>query len=173
MKKAPSANHDADRAARDARGAETTFPGGIHAAPRSPRVGAASRLDLCAASLSTLCLIHCAALPLLATLLPLAGQLSENEMVHRVLALLAVPASLGAIRKALPAPGSLPFIVAALSGLALLLLAAFVEVASAYEQPTTIIGALLLGGAHLWRWTRHRHAGPHDDTAPTTAPLGG
>ena len=139
------------------------------AAAGSPPVVAASRLDLCAAAFSTLCLIHCAALPLLATLLPLAGQLSENETVHRALALLAVPASLGAMGKAWRTKGSGRFIAAALCGLALLLVAAFVEAASAYEEPTTIAGALLLGGAHLWRWARHRHAG----MAQTTAPLRG
>ena len=58
--------------------------------------------------------------------------------MHRVLALLAVPASLGAIGKAWRIKGSWRFIVAALCGLALLLVAAFVEAASAYEEPTTI-----------------------------------
>ena len=125
------------------------------AAAGSPPVAAASRLDLWAAVLSTLCLIHCAALPLLATLLPLAGLLSENETVHRALALLAVPASLCAIGTAWRTKGSWRFIAAALCGLALLLVAAFVEAASAYEEPTTIAGALLLGSAHLWRWVRH------------------
>ena len=125
------------------------------AAAGSPPVAAASRLDLWAAVLSTLCLIHCAALPLLATLLPLAGLLSENEKVHRALALLAVPASLGAIGTAWRTKGSWRFIAAALCGPALLLVAAFVEAASAYEAPTTIAGALLLGSAHLWRWVRN------------------
>ena len=144
------------------------------AATGSPQAVAASGLDLCAAALSILCLIHCAALPLLAALLPLAGQLSENEMVHRALALLAVPPSLGAIRKAWPTEGFGPFIVAAPSGLVLLLLAAFVEAASAYETPMTVAGALLLGSAHLWRWARYRHAArQHRGTAPAIAPFGG
>ena len=144
------------------------------AATGSPQAVTASGLDLCAAALSVLCLIHCAALPLLAALLPLAGQLSENEMVHQALALLAVPASLEAIRKTWPAEGFGFSIVVAPIGLVLLFLAAFVEAASAYETPMTVAGALLLGWAHLWRWARHRRAArQHCGTAPTIAPFGG
>jgi len=115
-----------------------------------------SRLDLYAAGLSTLCLIHCLALPLLASLLPLAGQLSENELVHQGLVLLAAPATLWAGWRSLSTNGGLPFIVAAFSGLGLLLLAAFIDALSTFEQPMTVIGALLLASAHFWRWARYR-----------------
>ena len=116
------------------------------------------RLDLYAAGLSTLCLIHCIGLPLLAALLPVAGQLSENELVHRILVLLAAPATLWLGWKTLPIKGALPFIVAGFSGLALLLLAAFVDAVSAYERSLTVTGAVLLASAHLWRWARFRVA---------------
>lgn len=118
----------------------------------------AGRLDLYAAALSTLCLIHCLALPLLATLLPLAGQLSETPLVHRALVLLAAPVTLWIVWQSLPMQGASVFIIAALSGLALLLLAAFSGTVAAFEQPITVAGALLLGAAHLWRWARHRTA---------------
>ena len=123
-----------------------------------PNVGTA-RLDLCAAGLSTLCLIHCLALPLLVSLLPLAAQASESEILHRILAAMAVPVSLRVMWKALPAGGGGLFVAAAATGLALLLVGAFVEAASAYEEPITVTGGVLLGSAHLWHWTRQRGRG--------------
>ncbi len=115
-----------------------------------------SSLDLYAAGLSTLCLIHCLALPLLATLLPLAAYFAENELVHRILVLLAAPATLWVVRTSWGHNGSSLFIGAALTGLGLLVLGAFVEPLEAYEQPITVAGAVLLGSAHLARWFRHR-----------------
>ncbi len=118
--------------------------------------GSGSRLDLYAATLSALCLIHCLALPLLASLLPLAGQLSENELIHRVLALLAAPATLWIGWKSRLNRALRPFIVAALPGLGLLLAGAFVHALEAHEQAVTVAGAVLLATAHLWRWMRLR-----------------
>ena len=115
-----------------------------------------SPLDLYAAALSTLCLIHCLALPLVATLLPLAAHFAENEAVHRMLVLLAAPVSLWVVWKAWSTKGHGVFIAAALIGLGLLFLGAFVEATEAYEEPITVAGAALLGCAHLWRWLRHR-----------------
>ncbi len=116
----------------------------------------ASRLDLYAAGLSTMCLVHCLALPLVAVLLPLAGGMSENPYVHRALVLLAAPATLWIAWKSLPVRSSLPFLLAAFSGLGLLLIAAFIEAVATYEQAMTAAGALLLAFAHLRRWARHR-----------------
>ena len=124
-------------------------PLNLHGAGGSP-------LDLYAAGLSTLCLIHCLALPLLVTLLPLAAHFAENELVHQVLVLLAAPASLWVIRKVWSTKGGGLFIGAALIGLGLLLLGAFVGAVAAYEEPITVAGAVLLGSAHLWRWLRYR-----------------
>ena len=115
-----------------------------------------SSLDLCAAGLSTLCLIHCLALPFAATLLPLAAHFAENELVHKILVILAAPASLWVVRMVWSTEGSGLFIGAALTGLGLLLLGAFVGPLEAYEEPITIAGASILAFAHLWRWLRHR-----------------
>lgn len=115
-----------------------------------------ARLDLCAAGLSTLCLVHCLALPLLTSLLPLAAQSIESPLVHRILVALAVPVSLRVMWKALPVGGNGLFIGAASTGLGLLLLGAFVEALSAYEEPITVTGGVLLGCAHLWHWMRAR-----------------
>ncbi len=121
-----------------------------------PAGSATSHVDLYAVGLSILCLIHCLALPALVVLLPLAAQLSDNPFVHRLLVLLAVPVSLWAIRRAAAVDGSGPFMGVALTGLGLLLVAAFAGLAPAYEESLTVAGALLLGAAHLWRWRRYR-----------------
>lgn len=118
------------------------------------RWSSAARLDLYAVGLSTLCVIHCVALPLLVALMPVVAQAAENELVHRVLVVVAVPVSLRVIWKTRPAKSNRLFIGAALTGLGFLLLAAFVETVSAHEQPITVAGALLLGSAHVWHWLR-------------------
>ena len=122
---------------------------------RAPDVGTA-RLDLCATGISTLCLLHCLALPLLASLMPLAAQSVESHLLHQILVLAALPVSLRVIWKAQPIAGNALFISAACSGLGLLLLGAFVEPLEAYEQPITVAGGVLLGSAHLWHWVRQR-----------------
>ena len=115
-----------------------------------------ARLDLYAAGLSALCLLHCLALPLLVALMPLAAQAAESELAHRLLAIAAVPLSLRVIWKTLSAGGNRIFVGVALTGLALLLLAAFWEAAAAYEEPITVVGAVLLISAHLWHWMQLR-----------------
>ena len=115
---------------------------------------ASARLDMYAVGLSTLCLLHCIALPVLVTVLPAVALAAENELVHKALVVIAVPVSLRVVWKALPGDGNGLFVGAALVGLGLLLLAAFVEAASTYEQPITVAGGALLGSAHLWHWMR-------------------
>lgn len=136
-----------------------------------PTTTGTARLDLYATGLSTLCLLHCLALPLLASLMPLAAQSVESPLVHRILVLVAVPVSLRVIWKALPAGRNGLFIGVASSGLGLLLLAAFVEAASAYEEPITVTGAVLLGSAHLWHWVRQRGRGDGHDQSAGGAPF--
>ena len=121
---------------------------------RGVRWSPAARLDLYAVGLSTLCLLHCVALPLLVALLPAVAQAAENELVHRVLVVAAVPVSLRVIWKTRPVNANRLFVGAALTGLGLLLLAAFIEAVSPYEEPITVAGAALLGSAHLWHWVR-------------------
>ena len=115
-----------------------------------------AHLDVYAVGMCTLCLVHCIALPLLTTLLPIAGVISDNGVVHRVLVLLAAPATIWLVYKASLERGSAGFIAMALSGLALLLIAAFVEALASFETPLTLVGATVLGFAHLQRWLRFR-----------------
>ena len=77
------------------------FNGQVH-----PTRAQTARLDLCAAGLSTLCLLHCLALPLLVAVMPLVAQAADNELVHRVLVILALPVSLRVIWKTLPLEGN-------------------------------------------------------------------
>ena len=114
----------------------------------------AGRLDLYAVGLSTLCLLHCLALPLLVALMPVAALASESELVHRVLVIAVVPVSLRVIWNTRPVNDNRLFVSAALVGLGLLLLAAFAETVAPYEEPITVTGAVILGSAHLWRWMR-------------------
>ena len=118
------------------------------------RWGRSGRLDICAVGISTLCVLHCVALPVFAALMPVAAQAAESELVHKLLVAAAVPVSLRVIWKTRLAGGNRLFAGAVLLGLGLLLLAAFIEAVSAHEQPMTIAGALLVGLAHLWRYLR-------------------
>ena len=114
----------------------------------------AARLDLYAVGLSTLCVLHCVALPVLVALMPVAAQAAESELVHRVLVAAAVPVSLRVIWKTRPLKSNRLFVSAALLGLGLLLLAAFMEAVSQYEEPITVVGGALLSAAHIWHWMR-------------------
>lgn len=115
-----------------------------------------AHLDVYAVGMCTLCLVHCLVLPLTATLLPIAGLVSNDELVHRLLVLLAAPATIWLVYKTTLAKRNSAFIFMALTGLALLLIAAFVESLAKFETPLTLVGATILGFSHLQRWLRYR-----------------
>ncbi len=117
----------------------------------------APTLDSSAIGLSTLCLVHCLALPILGASLPLAGVLAEAEWIHQILALIAIPITLVAIARHHASKVKLSFVAPALLGLSLLLAAGFVEALHDYETLLTVTGAALLTSAHIWRWV-NRHA---------------
>lgn len=113
--------------------------------------------DASAMALSGLCLAHCLALPVLASLLPLLAGWSQAEWVHLLFAGLALPLSGGALwraRRQHRLPTALCSL--ALAGLSGLLLGACGLPTLAWETPLTVVGSLLLAGAHLWNWRRHR-----------------
>ncbi|WP_084417801.1 MerC domain-containing protein [Henriciella litoralis] len=119
-------------------------------------------IDASAITLSALCMIHCLALPLLAAMLPLASVWAEAEWVHKAFVLVAVPLSGFAIVRSATSPGGLGFMLLALSGLTLLIAAAFLKPLHEVETPVTVTGALLLASAHIWRWSRHRNSNAHE-----------
>ena len=125
----------------------------------SHETGLVPQLDLYAVGICALCFIHCIGLPFIAMLLPVAGLLSGDELVHRLLVLLGAPVSIWLIYKASITKKQLSFIIMASTGLGLLVIAAFVEAASDFEELFTVLGASVLGFSHLQRWLRFRRSG--------------
>ena len=121
---------------------------------RTGRVG-----DLLAISLSSLCLVHCLALPVLASLLPLAGAWAQADWVHWVFAFVAAPLSAWTLTR--PHPHGLPrgAIALATLGATLLFSGAAEFPTHDLETPITVTGGLLLATAHLINFRRrlHRH----------------
>lgn len=124
----------------------------------SVRASASSPLDTSAITLSGLCLVHCLALPLLATALPLASVLAEAEWVHKAFVITAIPISLYAMLQGRRDGVGAVFIGLASLGLALLTSAAFIESLHDHETALTVSGALCLATAHIFRWVRHSRA---------------
>ena len=112
-------------------------------------------IDIVAISLSAGCLLHCLALPVLSALLPVLGVVSEAEWIHKGLVLVAIPFSGYAAFTRGKRFRDRFFVALVLAGLSLLLAAAFVERLHDIETPVTVLGAVLLASAHLWRWRRH------------------
>lgn len=115
--------------------------------------------DASAIALSTLCLIHCLALPLLAAALPLLGVWAEEEWVHIAFVAVAMPLTGYALWRTHRRRG-LPVSLRALAalGLAGLLAGALGWPREEWETPITVAGSLMLASAHLWNWFRqHRH----------------
>ena len=113
-----------------------------------------SGIDSGGVILSSLCIIHCLFLPLFATSLPLLGLLSEAEWMHKVFVLMAAPLSLNLIVKS----GSPLIRGVAFMGISLLLASAFAEPLHDFERQLTILGALMLGFAHIWRLRAAQHS---------------
>lgn len=123
----------------------------------------AAVIDASAVTLSGLCLIHCLALPLAVAFLPLAGVVAEAEWVHKAFVAAALPLSAWAITRSGHMKGRAVFVLLAVSGLALLVAAAFVEALHDFETPLTVLGALLLASAHIWRWRMHARTHAHEN----------
>lgn len=121
-------------------------------------------VDLSAMTASIVCVLHCAALPLLVGLLPASLLWLDSEWAHRTFVLIAVPISGYAIARSLAVGGQATFVTTAVAGLVLLIAAAFAESLHDHETAITVAGAALLVVAHLSRWliragkdTRQRH----------------
>lgn len=114
-------------------------------------------LDLSAVGLSALCLVHCLALPALVLLLPVLGFWAQAEWMHVAFIAIAAPiAALSFVDLSAGRPRSWRLLAAAAAGLVLMLAGALELPGEAYERPLTVLGGLLLAGAHLANW-RGRH----------------
>ena len=115
--------------------------------PRNATLG-----DTFAIGLSGLCLAHCLALPVLASLLPIAGAWADAAWVHWLLVVVAAPVSLGTFL--LPGRRARLFIGLAVLGLALLVSGAAEFPTHELETPLSLIGGLTLAAAHFLNWRR-------------------
>ncbi|MEM7781153.1 MAG: MerC domain-containing protein [Pseudomonadota bacterium] len=109
--------------------------------------GSTSGIDGAATGLSIACIIHCLILPIFAATSPFIAALAENEMVHIVVAILAVLAS-GSIIAMSPSARTPGFLVPACAGMALIVGALFLEEFGVDETIPTVIGGLLIAFAH-------------------------
>lgn len=118
----------------------------------------AKTLDLSAIGLTALCLVHCLALPALALALPLFAAWAAAEWVHVVAVALAAPLALLAMMDwSTRRPASWRALALAVGGLALMTAGALEVPSAAWERPITVVGGLLLAGAHVLN-LRARHA---------------
>jgi hypothetical protein len=113
--------------------------------------------DATAAALSSLCLLHCLLLPVVLTLLPLAGMHGTGHhhgpaWVHWGLLALAIPFSVQALRRGFRRHGDHgPWRLAAV-GFALVAVGALAHEWAPMEQLLTVAGGLMVAGAHWWNW---------------------
>jgi len=87
---------------------------------------------------------------MLAAALPVFGVFAEAEWIHWVLTALAILASVSVIYSA-PDARNVSFLAPAALGLVFITFAVFAENFGVEETPPTVIGGLLLAGAHGFR----------------------
>lgn len=110
--------------------------------------------DSVAVGLSGLCLVHCLALPLSASLLPMTGAWAEAEWVHWLFIAAAAPVSIFTFSRVRPRS---PWLIGlALAGLALLTAGAAEFPSHDAETPVTVLGSLVLSAAHIANWRQRR-----------------
>jgi len=90
----------------------------------------------------------------MAAVLPVSAQFTGSEVFHVAMVLAAVPITLYVVWSEWSTGGSEWFIVAALSGLALMLISISAPKVALYETELTVCGGVLLAAAHLWRALR-------------------
>lgn len=116
----------------------------------------AAVIDVSAVTVSGLCLVHCLALPLTTAFLPVAGVFAEAEWVHKAFVAAALPPTGLALRRAWVSRSGKTFAVLALTGLFLLVSAAFIPALHDRATVLTVTGALILGSSHAWRLSRDK-----------------
>ena len=119
--------------------------------------------DLCAAGLSSLCILHCLAVPVLAGALPVVSHVGDSHLIHIGLLMLAAPVTLWVVWRVVGSETRhRTFLAFALGGLGLMIAAVAIHELHAWETPLTVVGGVLLGGAHLWRWFNLRTVAASD-----------
>ncbi len=114
-------------------------------------------LDASGIGLSIICLVHCAALPLIASAAPAWASYSGVESVGVHWALLAAAAPISAFGLWLGFRGagvSVPLAAAAGAGVALMLVGAADVLPHAYSDVLTVAGVAVLALVHGLNWRR-------------------
>ncbi|MEX6634287.1 MerC domain-containing protein [Hyphococcus lacteus] len=113
--------------------------------------------DYAAVGVSCLCVMHCLALPLIGSALPIVGSLSDVEWIHKALVLIAIPISGFAILTNSNRIRDLGLVMIVILSVICLIGGAFVESLHFIEQPLTSMGAFMLSATHfVWWWRHHR-----------------
>ena len=109
-------------------------------------------LDKLAISLSALCIIHCLAVPVLITLLPVISSLGlADEKFHFWMTMMVIPTSIYALSLGCKKHKSTLFLIAGLIGITFLLLSVFLNhelIGEIGEKLLTVIGAIFIALAH-------------------------
>ena len=113
-----------------------------------------AKINRAAIGFSLICVVHCAILPLAAISMPFLGLLADADWVHWLFTALAIAAAVMTFSVAHSARQP-SFVLPASTGVALLLLALIAEPLGLDETLPTVSGAMLLGGAHLFRLFRN------------------
>ncbi|MEL7311279.1 MAG: MerC domain-containing protein [Pseudomonadota bacterium] len=108
-----------------------------------------SAVDVYAASAAMLCLVHCVA-GTVALLMSLSLPFLENELFHKALVILTVPATIYVIYAEWRADNRGMSIIASL-GILLLIAGAFFPPFESIETPVTIAGSVLVAAVHVRR----------------------
>ncbi|WP_343519588.1 MerC domain-containing protein [Sphingomonas sp.] len=108
---------------------------------------------------SALCLIHCLGLPLLIAALPaIANRVDPGEGFHLAVLLFAIPTSAFALIEGWRRHRGLAPLFVGGAGLTLMAAGLAFENWVAVETGVTVVGSLLLAGAHLANWRRRARA---------------
>ncbi|SIN82660.1 MerC mercury resistance protein [Parasphingorhabdus marina DSM 22363] len=113
--------------------------------------------DGAAIALSTACMVHCVALPVLAISSPVFAAVAEAEWVHWSMAVLAILASTSVVLSS-PSSRVPEFLVPAGLGGLLITAALFAERFGIGETIPTVAGAVLIVSAHLLRLYKIRRS---------------
>ena len=110
--------------------------------------------DRAATALSALCIVHCLALPLLASVLPFLSIVADAEWLHWIFAGLAIVISASVpFRDVLARKSS--FLIPAGLGILFLIGGLFADKIGADETILTVIGGVLVAFAHIRRMLVH------------------
>lgn len=112
--------------------------------------------DALGATFSTLCIVHCIALPVVAIVLPTLAAVAEVPIVHQTLAVLTLLASIAVVLGSRPVARW--FLGLAALGNVAVLYAAFAPISEDMERTVTVGGAALLAVAHFVRLARPHRA---------------